>query len=136
MWGVAGRQGKVDTMVPRVKSTPDNEVSLEVDDLSTLFPMLTGEISADFERESERMEFSKGEQLYEQGFPCPFVPFIVSGVVRVFKIGESGREITLYRVHPGQVCILSSTCSISDKQYPAIAEAEEPAVVYVGKSVV
>ncbi len=100
-------------------------------DIAELFPLLTGALRAEFDRVSARMEFSKGEQLYEQGFPCPFVPFLVSGVVRVFKIGESGREITLYRVLPGQVCVLSSTCSVSDKQYPAIAEAEEPTVVYV-----
>lgn len=100
-------------------------------DFASLFPILTGDLGEEFERESERMEFSKGEQLYEQGFPCPFVPFIYSGVVRVFNIGESGREITLYRVRPGQVCILSSTCSVSDMQYPAIAEAEEESVVYI-----
>lgn len=100
-------------------------------DITSLFPILKGDLGKEFERESERMEFSKGEQLYEQGFPCPFVPFIYSGMVRVFNIGESGREITLYRVRPGQVCVLSSTCSISDMQYPAIAEAEEESVVYV-----
>ncbi len=100
-------------------------------EITYIFPFITGDLRAEFDRVSEPMEFSKGEQLYEQGFPCPFVPFIVSGVVRVFKIGESGREITLYRVRPGQVCVLSSTCSISDKQYPAIAEAEEPTMVYV-----
>ncbi len=100
-------------------------------DIARLFPMLKGPLRDEFDREAERMEFAKGEQLYEEGFPCPFVPFIVSGKVRVFKIGESGREITLYRVQPGEVCVLSSTCSVADKQYPAIAEAEEPAVVYV-----
>lgn len=100
-------------------------------DISNLFPMLQGDLRKEFDRVSEPMEFSVGEQLYEQGFPCPFVPFIYSGMVRVFKIGESGREITLYRVRPGQVCVLSSTCSISDKQYPAIAEAEEDSLIYV-----
>jgi len=102
-----------------------------MEDLSTLFPALRGEVLSDFEKVAERMTFSRGEQLYEQGFPCPFVPFIAKGVVRVFKIGESGREITLYRVPPGQVCVLSSTCSISNKQYPAIAEAEEDTIIYV-----
>lgn len=100
-------------------------------EITDLFPFITGDLRAEFDQVSEPIEFSKGDQLYEQGFPCPFVPFIVSGMVRVFKIGESGREITLYRVRPGQVCVLSSTCSISDKEYPAIAEAEELSLVYV-----
>lgn len=118
-------------MVAGGKGISTLEGNSGVEEFTALFPILTGDLAGDFKRESERMTFSKGEQLYEQGFPCPFVPFIVSGMVRVFKIGESGREITLYRVRPGQVCILSSTCSISDKQFPAIAEAEEPSVVYV-----
>ncbi|MDH4248909.1 MAG: Crp/Fnr family transcriptional regulator [Deltaproteobacteria bacterium] len=96
-----------------------------------LFPFLTGELTDFFERTAGRIEFDKGEMLYEHGFPCPFVPFIISGLVRVFKIGEYGREITLYRVRPGGVCILSSTCSLTERQFPAIAEAEEPTVAYV-----
>lgn len=118
-------------MVAKVDISPDSNPAEEEKIVTGLFPMLNGSLLKDFIHHSERMEFAKSEQLYEQGFPCPFVPFIVSGMVRVFKIGESGREITLYRVRPGQVCILSTTCSVSDKQYPAIAEAEEPSVVYV-----
>lgn len=118
-------------MVAKVDISPESNPAAEEKMVTGLFPMLTGGLLKAFTHHSERMEFAKGEQLYEQGFPCPFVPFIVSGMVRVFKIGESGREITLYRVRPGQVCILSTTCSVSDKQYPAIAEAEEPSVVYV-----
>ncbi len=96
-----------------------------------LFPMLTGELGKAFDQQAERMHFEKGSVLYEQGFPCPFVAFIISGIARVFKIGESGREITLYRIQPGQICILSSTCSISDKHFPAIAEVEEDVVTMV-----
>lgn len=103
----------------------------EAPELGQLFPLLRGGLREELEQAAARMEFEPGEQLYEEGFPCPFVPFLVQGSVRVFKIGESGREITLYRVRPGQVCILSTNCSISDKQYPAIAEAEEHSVVYI-----
>ena len=100
-------------------------------DINENFPVISGALLQDFLGAAERMDFDSGEQLYEQGFPCPFVPFIVAGVVRVFKIGESGREITLYRVRPGEVCIMSTTCSVSNKEYPAIAEAEMPTTAYV-----
>jgi CRP/FNR family transcriptional regulator len=63
--------------------------------------------------------------IYEEGHPCDVVPFILRGQVRVYKIGESGREITLYRVSLGQTCVLSSSCGMSGTNYPAIAEAEE-----------
>lgn len=101
------------------------------DEINRLFPFVQGELLDDFNKEAIRMEYARGERLYEQGFPCPFVPFLVEGGLRVYKIGESGREITLFRVVPGRVCILSTTCSISDKEYPAIAESEVESVVYV-----
>ena len=74
----------------------------------------------------ERRPFSKGTVLYEEGFPCPQVPMLLSGSVRVYKLSESGREITLYRVKPGQICVLSSSCVLAgrDARLPAIAEAE------------
>lgn len=77
-------------------------------------------------RVGEKRSFAKGAVLYEEGFPCPMVPLILSGVVRVFKMGETGREITLYRVEPGQICVLSSTCALTGKEakLPAIAVAE------------
>lgn len=77
-------------------------------------------------RVGEKRSFAKGAILYEEGFPCPMVPLILSGVVRVFKMGETGREITLYRVEPGQICVLSSTCALTGREakLPAIAVAE------------
>lgn len=97
-----------------------------MDDLQRTFPFLKGDLLEEFLKHSDRMQLDKGDSLYEEGFPCPFVPFIISGVIRVFKLGESGREITLYRVKEGQICVMSSACSLSDQQYEAIAEAEEP----------
>ena len=99
--------------------------------VSLTFPVLRGELRRDFDRVAERMDYRPGERLYEEGFPCPFVPFLVSGGLRVFKIAESGREITLYRVHPGQVCILSVLCSMRERQYAVIAESELRSTLYV-----
>ncbi|MDH5751859.1 MAG: Crp/Fnr family transcriptional regulator, partial [Deltaproteobacteria bacterium] len=99
--------------------------------LSKIFPVIQGELEKEFLKYAAMMEYKAGERLYEEGFPCPFVPFIISGEIRVFKIGESGREITLYRVKEGDVCILSSSCSVSQKQYPAIAEAGKLTTAYV-----
>jgi CRP/FNR family transcriptional regulator len=95
-------------------------------DLAKAFPQLTGELGADVIRSGERRVARKGAILYEHGIPCPMVPFILDGTVRVYKVGESGREITLYRVEPGQTCVLSCTCALTDVEgkLPAIAVAE------------
>jgi CRP/FNR family transcriptional regulator len=99
--------------------------------VSEVFPVLQGDLLREFSSSASRMTYAPGERMYEQGFPCPFVPFIVSGGVRVFEIGESGREITLYHIPPGEPCILATNCSLLNIQFPAIAEAEAPTVAYL-----
>jgi CRP/FNR family transcriptional regulator len=63
----------------------------------------------------------KGVQIYSEGDSCSAIPFIVLGEVRVFKIGESGREITLYEIEMGETCILNASCILSNISYPANA---------------
>jgi CRP/FNR family transcriptional regulator len=51
----------------------------------------------------------------------------VSGVVRVYQIGETGREITLYRFGLGQSCILTANAILNQQTFPAIATVEQDA---------
>jgi len=48
-------------------------------------------------------------------------------VVRVYKIGETGREITLYRFGNGESCILTANAILSQQNFPAIATVEKVA---------
>jgi CRP/FNR family transcriptional regulator len=50
--------------------------------------------------------------------------FLLEGSVRVFKNSEEGREITLYRVSPGELCLLSINSMVTGQTYPAAARAE------------
>lgn len=49
---------------------------------------------------------------------------VVSGCVRVQKVGETGREILLYRVEAGESCVLTTVGVISGGAYDAEARAE------------
>jgi CRP/FNR family transcriptional regulator len=100
-------------------------------DLAALFPILQGDLGREFGRVAARLEYAPHERLYEEGFPCPFVPFLVSGRIRVFKISETGREVTLYRVEPGEVCVLSAICSVQDRQFSVVAESETHSLLYI-----
>ena len=50
---------------------------------------------------------------------------VMSGVVRVFKTGRTGREITLYRIGAGETCILSVNAILTRQPVPAAATAEQ-----------
>ncbi len=100
-------------------------------DIKQRFPTFSRKLCDELLRASTVRRVRKGTVLYEQGLPCEMVPLILEGVVRVYKIGESGREITLYRVQPGETCVLSSSCGLSGMEYPAIAEAEDDTALVV-----
>ena len=68
-------------------------------------------------------EFAQGAFLYHEGDRCPGIAFVLSGEIRVYKIGESGREITLYEIFPGETCILNASCILARQNYPANAMA-------------
>jgi CRP/FNR family transcriptional regulator len=50
--------------------------------------------------------------------------FIVSGQIRVFKLSQAGREITLYRVHGGQCCVLMMASILGETEYEASVAIE------------
>ena len=70
---------------------------------------------------SSSQSFFSNTQLYLDGDRCPGIAFVVSGEIRVYKIGETGREITLYEIYPGETCILNAACILSNRNYPANA---------------
>jgi CRP/FNR family transcriptional regulator len=55
------------------------------------------------------------------------IALLVSGVVRVYKVGETGREITLYRFGLGESCILTANAILSQQSFSAIATVEQDA---------
>lgn len=68
-----------------------------------------------------------GRDVFVEGDPVETIALLLSGVVRVYKIGESGREITLYRFGNGESCILTANVILSRQTFPAIATVEQDA---------
>lgn len=63
--------------------------------------------------------------LAREGALCVYLPLVFEGGLRVYKSSEAGREITLYRIAPGESCVLTATCIMNGSGFPALAEAEE-----------
>ena len=65
-----------------------------------------------------------GTRLFDEGSPCQAYLFLLSGQVRVQKIGESGREIVLYRVAAGETCVITTACLLGGSNYDVEGIAE------------
>jgi CRP/FNR family transcriptional regulator len=68
-----------------------------------------------------------GRDVFLEGDRVQSIALLISGVVRVYKIGETGREITLYRFGLGESCILTANAILSYQSFPAIATVEQDA---------
>ncbi len=55
---------------------------------------------------------------------CAGVLCVLSGRLRVYIINESGKEITLYRLFEGDVCVLSGSCGIRNISFEVHVKAE------------
>jgi len=71
------------------------------------------------------VHLAAGEYFLREGDTCSHFAILVSGRMRVFKLGESGQEITLYQVSAGEACPLNVSCILSDRPVPAMARVEE-----------
>ena len=65
-----------------------------------------------------------GTILFDARQPCRGFPLLLEGTVRVSKSAPNGREILLYRVDPGQGCVLSGGCLLGQADYSARGVAE------------
>ncbi len=103
------------------------ESSSQRERLLARFSMLS-EASSDFQSNffahASVVHIPRGHAIATDGSVCEQLALVVSGQVRVYKLGESGREITLYRIREGDSCVLSASCIMSETPFPAIAESE------------
>lgn len=71
------------------------------------------------------MELAAGTVLFDENQPCQGFPMLLSGSIRVIKASASGRELQLYRVLPGESCILTSSCLLGHTRYHARGIVEQ-----------
>ncbi len=104
--------------------------SAQFDRITQSLPILQ-QADAAFVREFQQAAFfariPAGRDVLLEGDRVDAIALLISGVVRVYKVGETGREITLYRFGNGASCILTANAILSQKTFPAIATVEQDA---------
>ena len=98
-------------------------VSLALPILQQAEPKLVRE----FQQAASLARIPAGHDVFLEGDRVDAIALLISGVVRVYKIGETGREITLYRFGNGQSCILTANAILSQKTFQAVATVEKEA---------
>jgi CRP/FNR family transcriptional regulator, anaerobic regulatory protein len=97
--------------------------------IEQLYPVLAGLPGQLREQVRTQLRMSTvpaGAVLFDEHQPCLGFPFVLDGAIRVAKPAANGRELPLYRVLPGESCIISSSCLLGHADYNArgVATAE------------
>jgi len=56
------------------------------------------------------MQVPAGTVLFSENAPCQGFPLVLEGEIKVSRSSEDGRTLELYRVVPGELCLVSSAC--------------------------
>ena len=97
--------------------------------LNALYPVLAALPTAarqSLQQHAQVIGVAAGAVVFDELQACQGFPFVLSGSLRVVKAAPNGRELPLYRVTPGETCIISSACLLGHAPYNArgIAETE------------
>lgn len=84
-------------------------------------------LQREFQSQAYFARIPAGRDVFVEGDYIDAIALLLSGVVRVYKIGENGREITLYRFGLGESCVLTANAILSQASFPAIATVEQEA---------
>lgn len=91
-------------------------------DLLRYYPVLNRlppDLSQLFRQRVRLVTVSAGAIAFDEDSGCTGLILPLQGSVRVVRTGPGGREILLYRVKPGEICILSVSCLLGHSSYSA-----------------
>lgn len=83
-----------------------------MDDPLSLYPALAGVVPAlaDLGADAGPLSVPAGTVLFDESQPCRGFPLVLEGEVKVSRDSGDGRSLELYRVVPGELCLVSSAC--------------------------
>ena len=70
------------------------------------------------------------EQPVHDNLGCSGLFIVRSGRLRLYMLSEDGKEITLYRLSPGDICMLSASCVLNSITFDVYVDAEAPSDCY------
>ena len=76
------------------------------------------------------LTYPKGTTIHD-GNECSGVILVRSGSLRLYIMSDDGKDVTLYRLHNGDMCMLSASCVLQSITFDVMVDAEENSECYV-----
>ena len=76
-----------------------------------------------FIRSSYPVHFEKGTNIHD-GNECTGIILVRKGTLRLYILSDDGKEITLYRIYPGEMCMLSASCVLDTITFDVFVDSD------------
>lgn len=108
-------------------------VHREIENAFPFIQALSREERARLLEHSRHSLIPAGTRIMDETLRCSGVTLVVNGLVRIFKLSEEGKEITLYRIGRGETCVLTVACLLGNGSvpYPVSAVTEHDTLLVV-----
>ena len=81
-------------------------------------------------RYTRPVHYAKGARVHSPLESCVGILLLRSGQLRAYLLSEDGRDVALYRLFGGEVCILSASCVMDSVNIDLYIDAEEDTEAY------
>lgn len=68
--------------------------------------------------------YARGSNIHGGDGECTGAIVVRSGCIRAYMLSEEGREITLYRLYQGDICMLSASCVLKAITFDVMVDAD------------
>jgi cAMP-binding proteins - catabolite gene activator and regulatory subunit of cAMP-dependent protein kinases len=97
---------------------------METVSLINLFPFANKDFQDELKKFSTFVNLPKGTMVGYPGARCDFTPIVIEGYLKVYAMLNNGKEIFLYKIGPGETCMLTNLAIYKNRPYPAYAVCE------------
>ncbi len=101
--------------------------------LKNNFPQFASsiELLQEIEKISSIHEFDKETIILKENSYVKVIPLLISGLIKVYKEDESGNEVLLYYIEPGESCIMSIMAAEKNEKITVKGIVEEKSEIVI-----
>ncbi len=96
-----------------------------LEDLFPCWEKLTPSQQLSLRERTQARRFVKGQRPHQGSGDCAGLFLIREGLLRVFILSQSGKEVTLYRLFAWDICLFSASCIMKNIHFDLHVEAEK-----------
>lgn len=107
-----------------------NDIEKEFENIALFSGLISDEDKKFICDNTHTVSYKKGTTIHD-GNECGGIFLVRSGSLRVYIMSDEGKDITLYRLHKGDMCMLGASCVLQAITFDVFIDAEENCECFV-----